>query len=567
MATKVDSEDKNELGEEHAQKILSGIVNDKGYVAGLFRLPEPFFTMYKVAEPRIQQWLAEAGEPRISSAARAAAIALKIPNPDTMGQWAGYLFKKGFPFLTDIGNVWRTGQIHRENKKQVLEELAPLLAANKNQNSGGVVGGITNLFLGGYEGNEMVQYALKLVTKETYKNLTQNAASIIPRSVQLYGQHINEQLKAAGKMGAENQPANIEELQKKADFVENWGLPLSGAMEQGAAKAIKGASCHSLIRQSSLGVVMDLKEYVRQQELDRPEAQGDRYQLTHVAELVEEAFQRAQKEQGRHVIPTKRMKDAARLIAEELVNGNMQVLSLVNIIGKKELLNSKGDGLISDDKIRDALAKEMDIYSKGSAIDVDAFMKELNYSLDDIKRHLQSKDKDEQALVVLLHPDAVLIAAGMKKEDIAEYRKHISGRMADGVFGTLIDNLGSKYDNAGLEEMGFDRQSIQFIRSHEGDPQAIAYALKDAREKTQVVEIARTALMGAESSEWRDLIEKSRTAGKTDAAARVEGEDSNPHPESAPDKPVQRYLDRRSRRPMDHARRADELEENRDTRR
>jgi len=156
----------------------------------------------------------------------------------------------------------------------------------------------------------------------------------------------------------------------------------------------------------------------------------------------------------------------------------MHPLSLINIIGNQSLLNESKNGLVNSEIVQEVIAKEIAIFSKGATVNVTEFMSELNYTIDDVKHDINSGDKDRAALVTILHPESVLLAAGMKKTEINELRGHISNRALADMLSVVIDDL-AQQPNRDLQDKGYSKDAIGFIHQLAGQPDEVFNAIEN----------------------------------------------------------------------------------------
>lgn len=521
------------LDYDTAEAISGGFVSKSGTVlGGLIRLPESLALVVNAAQPWLIDELTKVGADPVKKGATAAARALKVANPDKVGEFAGKAATMALPYTLNIGDVITTSKMHVERRREILKEVAPLLSANKEANrSGGVVGSVRSIFDNGYSDNNMIATALKAVKDETYTKLTEDATKLIPSIANNYSaamrdkvQHAEHKHYDALQMddGRERDLAiastsaalgAIKEKANKASLAVNS----SGIVTEGLKKYV-ARDDGDRVAGTSFGKVLQLKEYIRGNALDAEDRMASNSAVEQVADRVADIFQSYQKEQGHKAIPSHRLKDVSQVLAEELVGGELHALSLVNIIGKDKLLTEGKDGLVSAEKVKAVLKEEVSHFSKSSTITAQEFLDGAGYSLDDVKAHLASKDKDVRALVAVLHPDSVLLEAGAKKDDIKEMRSHVSRKMAEGVYSAVLNGLNAQSADQ-LEALGLDRRDLKYLEEHEGQP--IQAELRNKANEAHVKKIVAKALMGEEevahgghSTAWRDAI----AAGKANVA-------------------------------------------------
>lgn len=480
---------KSEAAEAAASSLGRVVKSNDGRVLGM-KMPEPFPSLWDVFSGRALQALSDGG------GKTAGKLVAKATHSEAAGKATENAITYGIPHIPQAVQLGGIARRHKENRSIVLEPLAPLLAANK--------GSAGKHFDSGYSGNKMVEYALGKVTADTYQGLKGVAVDSTTAIVNNATSYLKR---------AEN-PS--EKGQKALGFINNgWGNDLVGTARLGIKKTIKNIDVEQVVGETSLGKVRDLAEDIRV-DLGSSHGAASASAVQAVAEKVENIFETYQKEQGHKHIPTHRMREVSTMLAEQLVSGDLHALSLVNIIGKEQLLTDKKDGFVSSEKIAGVVKKELEIFSKDSAITSQDFLDGKSFSLDDIKTHLQSKDKDERALVAILVPESVALEAGAKKEELKDYREHISAKLQEGIFAAVVNGLATQSDEQ-LSKKGLSDEAIAFVRDHqEQGAESIGHALHRRTGKDHLEEIAGAALIGEDSGKWRTIITEGRSlaAGK-----------------------------------------------------
>lgn len=505
-------------GNKGMNRLVDGVMSKDGRVlGGLVQVPESLAVVIRGIQPIIKEKLADVSEKPVASAVTAIARAARVSDAAAVkaGETTAKVVKNVvLPYVDNIGDVAATVKIHREKRKALMADLAPLLSANLEAKKGkGVVGAITGVFDHGYSDNNMVESALKAITQETYSNLTRDAVNTIPSAVVNYTQHLKTKLDTATAAG---DMAEVNSINKALENNKLW-LGGAGVSAEELGKHLANKS-EDKFSQTSLNKVLELKEYIRSNNLDGLDRLVSDGAVAQVADKVADIFQTYQKEQGHKAIPSHRLKDVSQVLAEELVGGDMHALSLVNIIGKDKLLTESKDGLASAEKVKAVLKEEVSHFSKSSTITAQEYLDGAGYTLDDVKAHLGSKDKDVRALVAVLHPDSVLLEAGAKKEEIKDLRAHVSRKMSEGVYSAVLNGLNAQSTEQ-LEALGLDRRDLKYLEEHEGQP--IQAELRNKANEAHVKKIVAKALMGEEevahgghSTAWRDAI----AAGKANVA-------------------------------------------------
>lgn len=483
---------------------------------GLIPLPKFLYATAIALLPAAIEEFTGLGAKQISQGVTKAGTKLGVNNADRIGTMSGKGFSLLFPYVRNIGDVYGTVKTHRENTRWLHQQVATLTAANMAARSNGVVGKITGKLLHpgvGNDGNKMLAYASGLIRKGTMNNLTMDSINVAPSiltNLKMRTAAKFEELEKTASFNPEGDQAKVLDTRKK---VLSWVIkgfgPLSAAAEGELTRFSDNPQ--ATIAATSLGTVLAIEEYMRREGIGTPKYEPNVTDVREVAQMVADAFQKYQREQHYAPLPTRPLQETAQLIAENLIEGDMHALSLINIIGKEQLLDGKKSSFISKDKIQEVIAKETTVLSKTSTLDVEAYMNDRDYTLDDIKAHLQSSNADEKALVVLLHPAPVLKAAGLKQNQIDDLQNHLSTRLTENMFVAVIGGLDRKSDSE-LQDMGYNRHDVQFIREAAQDPELLIEALHTAAGQEKVKNVVGNAVMGesAGGEYWQDLVTKSK---------------------------------------------------------
>lgn len=514
------SQQADAMREHSARQLENTIASEDGsLLGGLVTLPEPLAIALRGFLPLLSGKLATFIHEPARGAFTSVAKSLGAKNAEAVGGAMAKGTALAVPYVTNALDFVGTGRQHVKERNELLATLEPLLSANKEAHkTGGVKNAMSAMFDNGYADNKMVQHALGEIKKRTYSRFTMDAVRVVPTFIVNYGSGIEARLSDEfHKHPDQRDEGLIEDLKRKHERVDLWTTG-SGGLAEGLNQYAK-KKANASASDTSLDKVLQLQQFIRDNALDSPNSIASGTDVSGVAARVEEVFQTFQKEQGYTHIPTHRMQEAAKIIAKELVEGDLHALSLVNLVGNEKLLNDRKDGLVSSEKIASVLKQETDRFSKNAAITSEDFLKDRPFSLDDVKAHVLSKDKDERALAAVLVPDATLIEAGMKREDIKPLRDHFSRKVQEGVFTAVIASLSQQTDEQ-LAEKGFSRESILFVREH--DPrqegaETIHHAMKTRASAQAAKDVVLEELMGEPSQKWQSYI----ASVKQEAAARL----------------------------------------------
>ncbi|MEI6730622.1 MAG: hypothetical protein WCL30_05120, partial [Pseudomonadota bacterium] len=470
------------VGDKQADALLKEFINKKdGKILGM-QIPEPFASMATFFLPRIKGKISSIGEEPVRNAVTNLLTSAKV-NPELaakIGQFSGRGFAYGFPYITNIFDLYDTSSIHRENKHKLHQKLEPLLNANIAAKNEGILGSVKGIFSEAYAGNKMLEGAFGVISDNTYHNLKRDACSLGSTAVNNVATYLKPDDGQSASQAANDPEKKFLGIDRESayKFLNDYGTEISGALEAGAKATMKRPDPMKIIQDRSLGSVFYIQEYMRTHEIGSVGNNPSKQEISQINAKVIEAFQKFQGEEKHGAIPSHRMNEVANQITEQLVYGDMHPLSLINIIGNQSLLNESKNGLVNSEIVQEVIAKEIAIFSKGATVNVTEFMSELNYTIDDVKHDINSGDKDRAALVTILHPESVLLAAGMKKTEINELRGHISNRALADMLSVVIDDL-AQQPNRDLQDKGYSKDAIGFIHQLAGQPDEVFNAIEN----------------------------------------------------------------------------------------
>ena len=500
----------DKIDKEQADMLLSAAFNsDDGTVFG-FQMPEPFLSFFTAFKQDINDFLTKTGAPTIKNAVTKMAIAAKVSPElaEKIGDYSGIGFAHGLPYLSNIFDFRKVAKDHKDNKKWLDDQLSTFINAHSPKNEG-IIGNITGMFSGGYAGNKMLDTANGFIANNTKQKLSRESVKLLPNLINNRTTYIREKIESSGVVdeSGEKSESNLDigKHEKELKFLTGWGNKIAGVLGIGINKMMKSESPKNLINKSSLGMVLKIQEYMRQNEIGERGSPSNS-EVSQITNMVANVFQQFQKEQGHPAIPSHRMNELAKQISEELVFGDMQPLSLIDLIGKETLLNEQKNGVVNSERAKDIISAEIAIFSKGSTVNVTEFMGEQNHELEDIKSHLASENKDMRAMVTILYPQSVLVAAGLKPQEISELRDHLSNEVIASMFSVVIDDLAQR-PKLELQDMGFSTEAINSVRRYKDRPEEIAEVIANESSVRKGLEnIVRAGAGGQDCTYWQDLV-------------------------------------------------------------
>ena len=519
------------LGTQKATELVSTLMKDNKLL-GFIEIPQEFnlvaSTVLQIAISKIS----EVGSKHISTAVETLALSLSGDKntAQSVGDAAGNIFAYGLPYFRNVLDVVGTVRDHKDHYDTLVDKVAPLLKANIEAEHKGMTGNITKMFKAGYEGNAMLEHAVHLVNDSTWSKAKGDIIGAIPTMVSNYTTSVRNEIDVLQTSVPLSRietdlpdmlpDTRLADLQSKLKRMQEFQIEgLSAGIASGITSKIAKPNPIEHIRDNtSLGKVLEIQEFMRLRSIGKPDNMASNTECSDIAKKIEETFNRFQAEQEKPLIPEKTLKAVSAELAKELAYGDLEALSLINIIGKGSLYrNDKKDDLDSS-KIPDVIAQEVTKLSKSANVNVSEFLAQASYSIEDISNRVKSADATEKKMLAMLFPESVLEAGGMKKEEIHELNVKSGKEILSAASEVIITEMAKK-DNRELSDMGLAPDAIHFIRECEHNPQHLHNALQSPPHKEAVLNVARKGFM-AETS-WEEKI-------KMQAETKVYG----PHPQT-----------------------------------
>jgi hypothetical protein len=153
---------------------------------------------------------------------------------------------------------------------------------------------------------------------------------------------------------------------------------------------------------------------------------------------------------------------AVKPIAAAIHKGDMNVMSLVRMVGEGKIIKKQGRGIASPDEVKALIKKDAPKQSTYVQVDPAEYYKDAAFTREQLKTALKTLEGDERYTFAAMFPDSVLAEAGMSKKEIHAMRdatlKHYDATLVDAIAG-----LNSKSDEA-LKQEGLAENEIQVIR-------------------------------------------------------------------------------------------------------
>lgn len=118
----------------------------------------------------------------------------------------------------------------------------------------------------------------------------------------------------------------------------------------------------------------------------------------------------------------------AKPIAAAIRSGDMNVLSLIRLVGEGKIIKNRGRSLASPDEIQDIIAHEAPKQASYVYVDPKEHYANAPYTRQEFKEMLPHLEGEERQVIVAMMPDSVLKDAGMSERDIKAEREAIGQR-------------------------------------------------------------------------------------------------------------------------------------------
>lgn len=163
-----------------------------------------------------------------------------------------------------------------------------------------------------------------------------------------------------------------------------------------------------------------------------------------------------------------KLKDASKVIAEALRDGDIDGLTLIALVGERHIVKRGAKSIADKEQARDEVRRQMVKSRRHNTVDEAEYYSERSFTRHDLEEALKSVEGEERMWFASMFPDNVLEGAGMKQEEIKTIRSAATEDIGRHVL---------KYAK-GLQEQGED-----FLKGHE--------ATKE--EQARITEAAQTA--------------------------------------------------------------------------
>jgi|GEM_PF-3857994 len=502
---------------EQAEKIASGMISAEGELLGI---PVPKEALLAISPflNKLVSVASEHGAKFIEQHLGGLLQSLNVSQAQPIAKYTGLAFAYALPFAGNIGQVVKTARQHNENYNEFIKSIAPVLEAH-NKADGTNMFSINAMFCKCKPENAMIAHSTNILNEYSIGRCKQNVANLPNAILQTLLTTVKNNL--ADVRHGKNQDPNadkqvqIDKLTKTSNLLEDWGGAFVGMVTGFFGAGVKVNDPEKAIAASAMGSVSKIETYIKTNGLTTLSRPAERSELDELTKLVKETFERFQKEQNETAWSKPVLEKISALVASELIEGELAAPSLIYLIGDRkfndlpEKYAHKKTMLAGDDEkeikaelaswlkshVQEIVQEETKIFSKGTLVDVDAFMKNVSYDLATIK------DYDEYAIA--FHPRSVLLAAGLSEEEITRFEPIQKQAMIELVQAGFEYVAAMPKDH--LEEIGYDKKSIDLICDLAENPDKVSQMFESNRERT--VGLVRNAIFSEKPEKWVDYLE------------------------------------------------------------
>jgi hypothetical protein len=517
--------------ETHQQNV--GLANKIAKIFGFNELPTGLDEISAGIIQGFKGWLAAQGEEKTK---KIISTALKVANignteqqrfaSDISGKVVGFII----PYIDTAVEFAEIAKINIDNKSALMTSLAPIAKANLEAGgSNNPADSVKRFFSSGFEGNAMVTQAAEIIANQRNELIRKSVIGAAPNALSNFSTSylkpqiaklsqspdtINSEVSAIEQPNINEGNNQLKALKWLKENIDQYGNQVGGAFSKLIQNKIDTTDPMQVIEQNtSLGKVLKIQKYMQEQGIGKEGNPSITSDVRKIREMVKDTFAQFQTEQGEPVIKH-RLDEVTERLASEIAFGQMEALSLVNIIGKKQLMTEGKDGYVSEERMNTVIEQELKIFSKGSTVNVKEFIEAVNFSLSDVKTHFNSSDKDERGITALLIPESVLLASGVSKKDREEALAAIEPKIFGEFVQAVITNIAQNSDKE-LKSFGYDKASIEFIKECRNDPEN---AIETSSQQKFAEKIVRKAIMAQKSETWQEILTKG--VRNTDELAR-----------------------------------------------
>ncbi|MEQ1705598.1 MAG: hypothetical protein ABL867_06440 [Rickettsiales bacterium] len=386
-----------------------------------------------------------------------------------------------------------------------------------------------------YKDNEVVKTALehghKIMTSGL-KDAASQLPTVIVNSYFAFKNHkaLNKSaLGALEKGGIENFDSSSLDSFNVDDNTQKFiggGAVIGNALLK---RSLSKDSYEELNKPNSYKMIMELKKNI-------DAGYGGR---SDISAQVMEIFQQNEVDRGRIKFGDKFIPKLAPIterIAEVIASGELDPISLVNLVGKGNVIKKDGSGnrrfitteqleLIIDDQINNFGARE-----KKTLEDLLSNHNNPNKVMQAIKDNLQNLKGDERAVFATLFSDDVLLKSGVKKKELASIRTHGHNIFCEFIKAKAVEIAQESPEE--LKAKNLSKKEIEAVKGFSdlvaaGDKKAIASAIRSTDEDGTNLVKSAVATIGLNSDKpnfWQNAIgeAKKRVASQNPPASMVE---------------------------------------------
>jgi hypothetical protein len=333
--------------------------------------------------------------------------------------------------------------------KEIGEQTGEIIAPKKNK--GGYWDAINT-------DNEVVQASRNMVSSK-FKNDLFRQMGVGSKTLMLLGiRHQQRQAKEIKDLlrrrnqdtfDFNGETLTREQLEKKDEsregtqqLFENLGGIFAGTGSNIIQKKIR-TSLPGKNSPTGLKMILHLREEL-QHNPDRDKV-ADEWRMQRggsIKDYVKEIFQQHQDDMGRKRIGERllpQLNEAAELIANALKSGDLDAISLINLVGERKVVVNEGKYIAEPDRVEQLIRKEAKNLPPHVKVDPEKFFEESALTEDEMKEVLRKLSGVQRQFFIALHPVEPLLKLGVTREEYDKACKEIHSYFGGMVKDTVED--------------------------------------------------------------------------------------------------------------------------------
>ncbi len=405
--------------------------------------------------------------------------AQKHINPQTVGKYAGYGSIAVTTHWPDVNTFMQSEHQYKEQAQEITQQLAPILDrlkgnhklsafyrvkaeeneviynerqrlntklnAERYRNAVQALGRSAVFVASAVDGHQTIQGLTPDVVEEVAGPVEQKAQEIASTIERYEAQGLTrEEAFDLAKSEAFNAATNAAEkssgsaISNTTSDVRNYAAVLVTLAAQSVGNAIFGKRMEKMQPISAYDMVSTLRQYLdedpKQSAFPLPEgmrvegAKGPAADELPLAEYIVQIFQQHERDCGGDDarVPSRlegKLQEAAELIAEDLREGKLDGMALVNLVGERQIVRNNGKTVADTNVVRREVNRLRAHLRHIEWVDGDDYIADSSFSKQELKAAWDGMDDEERNIFVSLVPAQVLESAGVDAKEVRERRQ------------------------------------------------------------------------------------------------------------------------------------------------